>query len=79
MLTQDPLEDIDLGEGTTKRPACISVNLGPELRVKVIQLLKEYKDYSAWNYDEMPGLSMELVELKLPIKSGRKPIKQTPR
>lgn len=27
----------------------------------------------------MYGLSRELVELKLPIKLGRKPIKQTPR
>lgn len=27
----------------------------------------------------MPGLSRELVELKLPIKLGKKPIKQTPR
>lgn len=27
----------------------------------------------------MPGLSKDLVELKLPIKSGKKPVKQTPR
>lgn len=27
----------------------------------------------------MPGISMELVELKLPTKPGKKPIKQTPR
>ena len=27
----------------------------------------------------MPGLSRDLVELKLPIKAGRKPVKQTPR
>ena len=27
----------------------------------------------------MPGLSRDLVELKLPIKAGKKPVKQTPR
>src|ERR1043165_7703235 len=27
----------------------------------------------------MPGLNRELVELKLPIKAGKKPVKQTPR
>src|ERR1044072_2812342 len=27
----------------------------------------------------MPGLSMNLVELKLPIKAGKKPVKLTPR
>lgn len=45
----------------------------------MILLLKEYKDYFAWNYDEMPRLSRALVELKLPIKPGKKPIKQIPR
>ena len=27
----------------------------------------------------MPGLNRDLMELKLPIKLGRKPVKQTPR
>lgn len=79
MITHDPLEEIDLGEGMVKRLTYISVNLGPELRFKVIQLLKEYKDCVAWDYNEMPGLSRKLMDLKLPIKPGRKPIKQTPR
>jgi hypothetical protein len=49
------------------------------LKVRVIELLRENKDCFAWDYDEMPGLKRELVELKLPIKDGKKPIKQTPR
>ena len=44
MLAQDPLEEIDLGDVIRKRPTYISVNLSLELKVKVIQLLKEYKD-----------------------------------
>lgn len=28
MLAQDPLEEIDLGEGTINSPTCISANLG---------------------------------------------------
>lgn len=75
MLVHGPLEEIDLGEGTKKRPTYITVNLGPKLKVKVIQILKEYKDCFTWDYDEMPELSRELVELKLPIDPGRKPIK----
>lgn len=34
MLVQDPLEEIDLGEGTVKRPTYISANLGPNLKSK---------------------------------------------
>lgn len=68
MLAQDPLEEIDLGEGLTKRPTYISANISPQLKVEVIQLLKEFKDCLAWDYEEMPGLSRYLVKLKLPIK-----------
>ena len=53
--------------------------IDPELRLEVIHLLKEFKDCFAWDYDEMPGLDRGLVELQLPIKSRKKPVKQTPR
>ena len=79
MQPHDPLEEIDLGDRSTIRPTYISANIDPSLRIKVIKLLKEFKDYFAWDYNEMPGLSRELVELKLPIKAGKKPVKQTPR
>lgn len=79
MLVQDPLEEIDLGTGGIKKPTYVSANISPTLKIKVIQLLKEYKDYFAWDYDEMHGLSRDMVKLKLQIKLGKKPIKQTPR
>lgn len=79
MLAQDPLEEINLGNGEVKRPTYIRANIDPDLRVELIQLLKDYKDYFAWDYHEIPGLSRYLVELKLPIKFGNKPIKQTTR
>jgi hypothetical protein len=42
----------------------------------VIKLLRDYIDCFAWNYREMSGLSRELVEYRLPIKSGLSPYKQ---
>jgi hypothetical protein len=41
----------------------------------MIKLLKEYVDCFAWNYREMSGLSQELVEHRLPIKSSFRPNK----
>src|SRR4051812_45480528 len=79
MLGQDPLEEVDLGDGTTKRITYINTKLDPKLKNKIVKLLKKNKDYFAWDYDEMPGLKRDLVELKLPIKDGKKPIKQTPK
>ena len=45
-------------------------------KAKLIELLKEYVDCFAWSYFEMPGLSCELVEHRLPIKEGFRPYKQ---
>src|SRR5688572_16952001 len=45
----------------------------------MIGLLKEYSDCFSWNYTEMPGLSREIVEHRLPIKSGFRPFKQRAR
>jgi hypothetical protein len=42
-------------------------------------LLKDYVDCFTWNYCEMTGLSRELVEHRLPIKSGFMPYKQPAR
>ncbi|KAK2415581.1 hypothetical protein QL285_038050 [Trifolium repens] len=54
MQAQDPLQEIDIGNGSVKRPTYISANISPDLKVKVIELLKEYKDCFAWDYNEMP-------------------------
>src|SRR3954464_8286096 len=79
MLARDPLEEVNLGDNDQKRITYISAKLGPELKATVIKMLKENRDCFAWDYDEMSGLGRDLVELKLPIKEGKKPIKQTPR
>lgn len=68
MQAHDHLEEIDL-----------SVTLDPTLKIEVINMLKEFKDYFAWDFHEMPDLSQKLVELKLPIKLDKKPMNQTPR
>ncbi|KAK2444839.1 hypothetical protein QL285_015834 [Trifolium repens] len=79
MQAQDPLQEIDLGDGLTKRPTYISVNIPPDLKAKVVQLLLEFKDCFAWDYNEMPGLSRKLVEHELPVRLDKKPVKQLPR
>src|SRR3954463_1911104 len=79
MLAQDPLEKVNLGDEGQKRITYISAKLKPALKATVIKMLKENRDCFAWDYDEMPGLERDLVELKLPIKEGKKPIKQTRR
>ncbi|CAJ2657607.1 unnamed protein product [Trifolium pratense] len=79
MQAQDPLEEIDIGDGSIKRPTYISANIPKDLRDELVELLKEFKDCFAWDYNEMPGLDRNLVEHRLPIRPDKKPVKQAPR
>jgi hypothetical protein len=66
----DELEEIDIGLGDKPQPTFISKKLDPSLREPMIALLKEYSDYFAWDYTEMPGLDRSTVEHRLPLKKG---------
>jgi len=68
-----------LGNGSIKRPTYISSKIGPKFKVQIVALLKKYKDRFAWDYNEMPGLRRNVVELKLQIRPEKKPVKQLPR
>nr|XP_033512520.1 uncharacterized protein LOC117277220 [Nicotiana tomentosiformis] len=53
-----------------------SVHLEPQVKEEIINALFEYKDIFAWSYDDMPGLSTDLVVHKLPIDPAFPPVKQ---
>jgi hypothetical protein len=68
----DPLEEVDIGDGTVPRPTFVNKNVDPAFKLELIKLLKEYVDCFAWTYN----LSRDLVEHCLPIKPSFKPYKQ---
>jgi hypothetical protein len=53
----NPLEEIDIGDGTTPRLIFVNKNMSLEHNDAIIKLLKDCVDCFAWNYHEMPGLS----------------------
>jgi hypothetical protein len=75
----DPLEEIDIGDGKTPRSTFVNKTLEADPRDEMIGLLIECSDCFAWSYTEMPGLSQDIVEHRLPIKSGFRPFKERPR
>jgi hypothetical protein len=71
----DELQEVDLAGGIT-RPTYINKKLPEEHKHQIGELLRKYNDCFTWEYTEMAGLSRELVEHALPIKSVfRKPPK----
>ncbi|CAL2277122.1 unnamed protein product [Prunus armeniaca] len=69
---------LSLGTEDNHRPIYISGLMKPELWTKMEELLRDFKYCFAWDYTEMPGLSRDLVEHRLPSMEGFKPFKQPP-
>ncbi|KAL2332838.1 hypothetical protein Fmac_014051 [Flemingia macrophylla] len=79
MEAQDPLEEVNLGTEEDRRVTYVSKLLNDTLKEQIICTLRQYKDYFAWNYHEMPGLDRKIIEHRLPITPGNRTIKQSPR
>ena len=75
----DPLEKVDIGDGTIPRPTFVNKNLSAEYKADLVNLFKEYVDCFAWEYHEMLCLNRDLVEHRLQIKAGFRPYKKPAR
>ena len=42
----------------------------------LVALLTEFKEVSAWSYEDMPRIDTDIVQYCIPIESTMKPIKQ---
>ena len=75
----DPLEKVDIGDGSISRPTFVNANLSDDCNANLIKLLKEYVDCFAWEYSEIPSLSRDLVEHRLSIMADFRLYKQPAR
>uniref|UniRef100_A0A2N9HZY5 Uncharacterized protein n=1 Tax=Fagus sylvatica TaxID=28930 RepID=A0A2N9HZY5_FAGSY len=74
---KEELEVIDLSsDPSVHKPVSISASLSVEERMHLVELLKEYQDVFAWQYDEMPGIDPKLVAHSLNVEPGTKPVVQ---
>ena len=73
---REETEVVNLGIGREKKEvkvaSCICTNAWDEL----VTLLQNYQDIFAWSYRDMPGLSLEIVQHKLPLNPECSPVKQ---
>lgn len=64
--------------GTPEEPRItkISASLTPQEKQEYIEFLRRNITIFAWSYQDMPGLEPSLVEHRLILKEGVKPVKQ---
>ncbi|XP_070023146.1 uncharacterized protein [Nicotiana sylvestris] len=74
----DSVNMVESSKGDTDNIKEIKIRIHLELKIKeeIIKALIEYKDVFAWSYDDMLGLSTDLVIHKLPTDPAFPPVKQ---
>nr|XP_012466145.1 unnamed protein product [Gossypium raimondii] len=70
---KETVETMTLEEGKMVK---IGTCIAEEIKQDLIELLREFKDVFAWSYQDMPGLSTDIVVHRLPIKEDCKPVQQ---
>ena len=65
---QDSIEVVNIGTEEVIREVKIGADLEESIKVRLIDLLREYSDIFAWSYEDMPGLDTYIVVHRLPLK-----------
>ena len=73
---QEVTELVNLGIDDEKREVKIGLSLGSSMKKGITDLLREYADIFAWSYQDMSGLSTEIVKQQLLMKLECRPIQQ---
>ena len=65
---QEVTEWVNLGTNDEKKEVKVGSSLNSSIKKEIIDIFKEYADIFAWSYQDMTGLSTEIVELQLPMR-----------
>ena len=69
-LYQEEIELVDLGASSERKEVKVGTGMTPPIREELVALLRDYQDVFAWSYQDMPGLSHDIVHHRLPLNSG---------
>ena len=72
---KEPLEVIHLGSEEDPKEVKIEALLLPDVKRRLIEMLKEYVDIFAWSYQDMLGIDTNIIEHHFLLKPECPPIK----
>ncbi|KAM2123623.1 hypothetical protein ACFX1Q_021134 [Malus domestica] len=72
----EELEKVPISRDHPDRMVNIGTTLSPPLRLALISFLKENTEVFAWSYEDMPGISPDVICHRLSIDPKIKPVRQ---
>ncbi|XP_071939079.1 uncharacterized protein [Coffea arabica] len=72
-------ETVNIGTKDEVKEVQISIHLNERQKKEMIEFLTMFQDVFAWSYDDMTGISTDVVVHRLPTDLSFPPVKQKPR
>ena len=72
----EALETMELVEGETVKTTRIGMTLSLEIRMRLVQFLKENLDIFVWSHEDMLSISSKVIQHKLSVDLKMKPVQQ---
>ena len=69
-------KEVELVEGKMTKTTRVGTTLSPEMKLMLVQFLKENLNVFAWSHEDMPGISLRVIEHKLNVNPEKKPFLQ---
>jgi len=58
---QEETEVVNLGVGEERKEVKVGTSMSTNARDELVALLRDYREIFAWSYQDMPGLSFDIV------------------
>jgi hypothetical protein len=68
------VEDYDISSDANPRLVKVSKKLSTKQKEAYIELMKQYSDIFAWSYEDLKVFDTEIIQHKIPLKPGSKPV-----
>lgn len=70
------IEECNIGSEEDPKMIKLSKSLPPNEKVKYIELLKEFQDVFAWNYEDLKSYDTNIIQHTIPFKENQRPFRQ---
>ena len=70
----EALETMELVDEEPMKTTRVGTTMSVDMKKKLVQFLKENLDIFSWSHEDMPGISLEIIQHKLDVDLKKKPV-----
>ena len=70
------VEECNIGSELKPMMIKLSKTLSAQIKLKYIEMFKEFSDVFVWNYEDLKSYNTEIIQQKIPLKENQKQFKQ---